>query len=112
MVDRFPVEVGHIMLFARAVGDINPIYYSDEAAKQTEPGGMIAPPTFVQSSAQFEPDYGLRPKIGERWFGSGKAASGSNAEPPANWSAVSERRRLKISLVAESWTRAWSMMLR
>lgn len=88
MVDRFPVEAGHIMLFARAVGDTNPIYYSDEAAKRTEPGGMIAPPTFVQSSAQFEPDYGLRPKIGQRWFGSGKAPSGSNAEPPRGAAAA------------------------
>ncbi|MBM4410350.1 MAG: MaoC family dehydratase [Chloroflexi bacterium] len=83
MVDRFPVEAGHIMLFARAVGDTNPIYYSEEAAKQTEPGGIIAPPTFVQASAQFDPEYGLRPKIGQRWFGSGKSPSGSNAEPPA-----------------------------
>src|SRR5690606_10982813 len=45
---------------------------------------IIAPPTFVQSSAQFDPDYFLRPKIGKRWFGSGKNATGSNApEEPA-----------------------------
>jgi hypothetical protein len=36
-----------------------------------------APPTFVQSSAQYEPDYILRPKIGQRWFGSGKTDSGT-----------------------------------
>ena len=29
-----------------------------------------------QSSAQFDPDYFLRPKIGEDWFGSGKEATG------------------------------------
>ena len=35
-------------------------------------------PTFAQSSAQFDPDYFLRPKIGgEGWFGSGKDPSGS-----------------------------------
>lgn len=73
---RFPVEAGHIMMFARAVGDANPIYYDEEAAKKTEPGVIIAPPTFVQSSAQFDPDYFLRPKIGEPWFGSGKTATG------------------------------------
>ncbi|MCH1615427.1 MAG: MaoC family dehydratase N-terminal domain-containing protein, partial [Acidimicrobiales bacterium] len=33
---------------------------------------IIAPPTFPQASAQFDPDYFLRPKIGEDWFGSGK----------------------------------------
>lgn len=68
-VDKFPVEAGHIMLFARSIGDKNPVYYG-------ETGEVIAPPTFVQSSAQFDPDYFLRPKIGESWFGSGKSASG------------------------------------
>ena len=59
-VDRFPVEYSHIMMFARSVGDPNPIYHDPEAAKATEPGAVIAPPTFVQSSAQFDPDYVLR----------------------------------------------------
>jgi hypothetical protein len=46
---------------------------------------VIAPPTFVQASAQFEPGYILRPVPGQRWFGSGRNASGSNTtpEPPA-----------------------------
>ena len=35
-----------------------------EAAKQTEAGGIIAPPTFPQAVAQFDPDYPLRPKPG------------------------------------------------
>ena len=73
---RFPVEAGHIMMFARAVGDDNPIYQSPEQAKNTAPGHMIAPPTFVQSVAQFEPDYPLRPQVGKPWFGSGKSATG------------------------------------
>ncbi len=75
-VERFPVEAGHILLFARAVGDANQIYYDENYAKGTEPGGIIAPPTFVQASAQFDPDYGLRPKIGQPWFGSGREATG------------------------------------
>ncbi len=75
-VDRFPVEAGHIMLFARAVGDTNQIYYDEDYAKGTEPGGIIAPPTFVQASAQFDPDYGLRPKIGQPWVGSGREPTG------------------------------------
>ena len=57
----FPIEAGHIMMFARAVGDPNPVYYDEDAAKKTEAGGIIAPPTFVQASAQFDPDYFLRP---------------------------------------------------
>lgn len=75
-VEKFPVEAGHIMLFARAVGDPNQIYYDATYAQGTEPGAVIAPPTFVQASAQFDPDYRLRPKIGEPWFGSGKEPTG------------------------------------
>ena len=38
---------------------------------------IIAPPTFSQSSAQFDPDYFLRPKTGGvGWFGSGKEPTG------------------------------------
>ena len=44
--------------------------------KTKETGSIIAPPTFVQASAQFDPDYRLRPKIGEAWFGSGKEPTG------------------------------------
>ena len=70
-----PIEKGHIMMFARAIGDENPIYYDEEYA-QDRLGGIIAPPTFIQSAAQFNPDYPLRPKIGEPWFGSGKTPTG------------------------------------
>jgi acyl dehydratase len=74
--ERFPVEAGHILLFARSIGDDNVVYTDEEAAKKTEAGGIIAPPTFVQASAQFDPNYGLRPKIGQPWFGSGKNPTG------------------------------------
>lgn len=72
----FPVEATHILMFARSVGDENVVYTDPDAAKATEAGGIIAPPTFVQSSAQFDPDYPLRPKIGKPWFGSGKNPTG------------------------------------
>jgi hypothetical protein len=72
-----PVEASHILMFARAVGDPNPIYADPEYAKTTEPGTVIAPPTFVQASAQFNPNYFLRPKPGEPWFGSGKNPTGA-----------------------------------
>jgi len=77
---KFPVEASHIMMFARSIGDDNPIYYDEEYAKSTEPGVIIAPPTFVQASAQFDPDYALRPKIGKPWFGSGKNPTGVTRE--------------------------------
>ncbi len=64
------------MLFARSVGDPNPVYFDEEQAANSEVGGIIAPPTFVQSSAQFDPDYPLRPKPGQPWFGSGRNPTG------------------------------------
>lgn len=75
-VEKFPIEAGHIMMFARSVGDANKIYYDQDYAEATEPGAIIAPPTFVQASAQFDPDYFLRPKIGQEWFGSAKGPTG------------------------------------
>ena len=80
-VDKFPVEASHILMFARSVGDANPIYEDADYASKTEPGKIIAPPTFAQSSAQFDPDYFLRPKVGQPWFGSGKEATGIKREP-------------------------------
>lgn len=74
--EKFPIEASHIMMFARAIGDANKIYYDEDYAKHTEPGSIIAPPTFVQASAQFDPDYRLRPKIGQPWIGSGKEPTG------------------------------------
>lgn len=79
--ERFPVEEGHILMFARSIGDENVVYTDREKAKATEVGGIIAPPTFVQSSAQFDPNYFLRPKVGQPWFGSGKNATGITRAP-------------------------------
>ena len=79
-VKKFPVEASHIMMFARSIGDDNQIYYDADYAKKTEPGTVIAPPTFPQSSAQFDPDYFLRPKVGQPWFGSGKEPTGVKRE--------------------------------
>ena len=77
-VGSFPIEASHIMMFARSIGDGNQIYYDQDYAAGAETGGVIAPPTFVQASAQFDPDYGLRPKIGgDGWFGSGGKPTGA-----------------------------------
>ena len=78
-VERFPIESGHILLFARAIGDTNPAYYGALTGDEIVP----APPTFVQSSAQFDPNYFLRPKPGEPWFGSGREATGAKPTVPS-----------------------------
>src|SRR3954452_13291452 len=58
----FTVEPGHIMMFARAIGDENPAY------------AEFAPPTFTMASAHYDAEYHLRPKPGQEWFGSGRDA--------------------------------------
>lgn len=75
-VDKFPVEASHVMMFARAVNDDDPIYYDADYARGTEHGAIVAPPTFMQAAAQFDPDWPLRPKINQPWFGSGAKPSG------------------------------------
>jgi hypothetical protein len=81
-VQRFPIEAGHILCFARAIGDANPVYHGALTAADPVP----APPTFVQASAQFDADYPLRPRIGEPWFGSGREATGRAAAPASGGS--------------------------
>jgi len=73
--ERFPVEAGHILCFARSIGDANPAFYGAMTGAEPVP----APPTFVQASAQFEPTYPLRPSLDRPWFGSGREATGRGA---------------------------------
>jgi hypothetical protein len=64
---RFPVESGHVLMFARSLGAADP-----------EGGlpalGDPAPPTFTNASAQSDPDYPLRPRPGIPSHGSGADA--------------------------------------
>jgi N-terminal half of MaoC dehydratase len=66
-VTHFPVEAGHVLMFARALGAADP------PDGLPEPGDP-APPTFAIASSQFDPDYPLRPRPGEPWHGSGAEA--------------------------------------
>ena len=43
------IEKGAIIKFARAIGDANPIYTDEEAARRSRYGGLVAPPTFFRS---------------------------------------------------------------
>jgi len=71
VAERFPVEAGHVMMFARAIGDLNPVYSDPEGPEARRAGGVLAPPTFTMAAAQFDPENPLRPRPGEAWFGSG-----------------------------------------
>jgi acyl dehydratase len=88
------------MMFARAIGDPNPVYSDPEYAADSEVGAITAPPTFATASAQFDPDYPLRPKHGEPWLGSGRGATGRpTTTPPSD--AESGSRPRGSSLHAE-----------
>ncbi len=78
----FPIEATHILMFARSIGDENPVYHDAEQAKATEVGGIVAPPTFTAAVAQFNPE-ASRPRPGEKWFGSGKTPSGIEGRAPS-----------------------------
>ena len=43
------VEKGAIIKFAEAIGDTNPIFNDEVAARKSRYGGMVAPPTFLRS---------------------------------------------------------------
>jgi acyl dehydratase len=100
---QFPIEAGHVMMFARAIGDFNPVYRDGDQASKSEVGAIIAPPTFVQASAQYDPDYPLRPQPGVPWFGSGATPTGRvpNAEPAATTPGSSSERSEGTGLHAE-----------
>jgi MaoC dehydratase-like protein len=68
---RFPVEAGSIALFVRAAGGPEVDVFDPN---------LPAPPTFVQSSVQFDPEWAFRPRPGRPWLGSGRYATG---EPSA-----------------------------
>ena len=64
---EFPVDRTQIMLFARSVRDINPAFCDPHSPEAKALGGVVAPPTFVQCSAHYQPDYPLdltRPRKG------------------------------------------------
>jgi acyl dehydratase len=56
----FPIEKGHVISFARSLGDENPIYFDEVYATNTEFGTPIAPPTFTQAALRFAPSNPFR----------------------------------------------------
>lgn len=50
------VEKGAIVKFAEAIGDDNPVYVDEVAARASRFGGLIAPPTFLRSALSARPE--------------------------------------------------------
>jgi acyl dehydratase len=97
-VERFPVESGHILMFARALGDANPIYFDEDHAAATGCAGVIAPPTFVAAAAHFDPEWLYRPKVDEPWMGSGREPSGVASAPSAGGTSLHAEQHYEYHL--------------
>ena len=50
------IEKGAIRRFAEAIGDPNPLYQDEPAARRSRYGGTIAPPTFLRSVRTDRPE--------------------------------------------------------
>jgi acyl dehydratase len=55
----YEVEAGHIRRFAEAVGDPNPIFYDEAAAKSAGHPRIPAPPTFATALRPNDPREGI-----------------------------------------------------
>ena len=55
------IEKGAIIKFAQAIEDDNPVFNDEEAARKSQYGGLIAPPTFLRSvrSSRREPPFDI-----------------------------------------------------
>lgn len=76
---EFPVDRTQVMLFARSVLDIRPEYSDPNDPATKAVGGIVTPPTFVQCSAHWQPNYPLdltRPRQGPPPAHRGDAAGG------------------------------------
>ena len=67
------VEKGAIIKFAEAIGDTNPIFNDEVAARNSRYGGMVAPPTFLRSinpgplKVEFKSPYTANLDGGSEW---------------------------------------------
>jgi acyl dehydratase len=81
---RFPVEAGHILQFARAIGDPNPVYTDAAHARSLGFADVLAPPTFYEAGAHFDPDDSCRPQLSPPWWGSSGVPTGDPAREARN----------------------------
>ena len=71
------IEKGAIRAFAKAIGETDPIYFDEAAAKAAGYASLLAPPTFIASLQAQSPDY--FPVAGLLGFDETAALHGSQA---------------------------------
>lgn len=99
------IEKGAILKFARAIGDDNPLYSDEVAARASRFGGIIAPPTFLRSVRAPRPPRDFRSQFsagldgGSEWIYFEPVRPGDRITVTARIADFSERKgRLGIML--------------
>ena len=67
-----PVSRERIAKFCEAIGETNPLFTDDEAAKKGPYGGVIAPPSFATTFRNGRQFFQHVPRFGRRGFDAGK----------------------------------------
>lgn len=73
-VGQFDVSKENILAFCKAIGETNPLYTDEDAAKEGPYGGLVAPPTFYSVGRAGN---GLDPKVK---FGNTQFHAGQRSE--------------------------------
>src|ERR1700761_2650931 len=76
-VEKFPVELSHVMMFAYALGDDNPVYRDIDYAHGEGFENVLAPPTFAAADVHFDPTSGLRQRKRPSGGGGGDGGGGT-----------------------------------
>jgi hypothetical protein len=103
-----PVEPGHIMLFARSVGDYDPEYVRQlEAPLGTV---LVTPPTFVRALDHFDPASVTRPTLPRQELGRGGRTDTVHAEQHFEYLAPLRAgdRIIVETFAGKTWTKAGS----
>jgi acyl dehydratase len=61
---RTTVEAGRLRFFAKAIGETNPLYFDESAARDAGHANLPLPPTFLFSLEFEQPDASWRDEIG------------------------------------------------
>ena len=102
----FPVEACHIMMFARAIGDTNPVYHDAEAGEEVRGRRHHRAAHLPAGGGAIRSGLFAAPAPGQKWFGSGKTPSGVEGKPAVRRRRPACRATFRISPPAAARRRA------